>query len=70
MVKIRVDWDTEDCDEFEPPDLPETVELPDEFDDLDFDDDDDQDTVTEWLSDTFGYTVFGWYVDESSDFDY
>ena len=48
---IGVDWDTDGMDE-EELDLPNEVEVPSDIDD---------DQVSDWLSDIYGFCVKGWY---------
>ena len=47
---ISVDWDTDGMDE-EELDLPNEVEVPSDI---------DEDLVSDWLSDIYGYCVKGW----------
>lgn len=51
MKTIGVEWDTDGMDE-EELDLPNEVEVPGELDDED---------VADYLSDTYGFCVKGWY---------
>ena len=51
MKTVGVEWDTDGMDE-EELDLPSEVEVPSELDDED---------VTDWLSDHYGFCVKGWY---------
>jgi hypothetical protein len=48
---VRVEWDTDGMDE-EELDLPSEVEIPGELDDED---------VTDWLSDNYGFCLKSWY---------
>ena len=48
---IGVDWDTDGMDE-EELDLPNEVEVPSDI---------DEDQVSDWLSDIYGFCVKGWY---------
>ena len=51
MKTISVEWDTDGMDE-EELDLPSEVEVPGEL---------DEEYVTDYLSDTYGFCVKGWY---------
>lgn len=51
MKTISVEWDTDGMDE-EELDLPGEVEVPSEL---------DEDRVSDYLSDTYGFCVKGWY---------
>lgn len=51
MKTISVEWDTDGMDE-EELDLPGEVEVPSEL---------DEDRVSDWLSDMYGFCVKGWY---------
>lgn len=48
---IGVEWDTDGMDE-EELDLPSEVEVPNDI---------DEDQVSDWLSDLYGFCVKGWY---------
>lgn len=48
---VSVEWDTDGMDE-EELDLPSEVEIPGELDDED---------VTDWLSDNYGFCIKSWY---------
>ena len=52
MKTVGVEWDTDGMDE-EELDLPSEVEVPSEIDDED---------VADYLSDTYGFCVKGWYA--------
>ena len=51
MKTIGVEWDTDGMDE-EELDLPSEVEIPIDL---------DEDRVSDWLSDMYGFCVKGWY---------
>ncbi len=51
MKTIGVEWDTDGMDE-EELDLPTEVEIPIDL---------DEDRVSDWLSDMYGFCVKGWY---------
>jgi len=63
-MKIRVEWDFGDTEYQDAPyreaisksELPDEVKLPP---DVAYEDDDG---ITDWLSDTYGYTVLDWYA--------
>jgi len=53
-MEIKVDWDLTDDDKTFTPDevgVPVVVEVPDEIEEED---------ITEWLSDKYGWCLFGW----------
>lgn len=68
---MRVDWDTSDDDHDTPPTpakcgLPETIEIPDEVIE---EEKEEPGAIADWLSDQYGYCVFGVYSKPKEDKD-
>lgn len=58
MLATKIKWDTDDDAEVLAS-LPTEVEIPQDIADTD-----DDDAISDWLSDTFGFCHFGFSVEE------